>query len=105
MRPGQTIRLIVNVSKIINADPDTKDYLTLLFLPDYSVSLAEMIIPAVRLVLFFLLASFAVLMACFPERYQPAHLDGRYRGIWDVQHEGEPSCDSSPEILADGYFA
>ncbi|KAF8519332.1 glycosyltransferase family 35 protein [Hysterangium stoloniferum] len=41
-----TIRLIVCVSKVINADPDTKDYLTLLFLPDYSVSLAELIIPA-----------------------------------------------------------
>ncbi|KAH7089314.1 carbohydrate phosphorylase-domain-containing protein, partial [Auriculariales sp. MPI-PUGE-AT-0066] len=31
-----TIRLIVNVSKIINADPDTKEYLTVHFLPDYS---------------------------------------------------------------------
>lgn len=34
----QTIRLIVTVSKVINQDPDTKDYLTLLFLPDYSVT-------------------------------------------------------------------
>jgi hypothetical protein len=42
----QTIRLIVNVARIINADPDTKDYLTLYFLPDYSVSLAEVLIPA-----------------------------------------------------------
>ncbi|KAG6835218.1 hypothetical protein H0H93_003853 [Arthromyces matolae] len=37
-----TIRLIVNVARIINADPDTKDYLTLYFLPDYFVSLADM---------------------------------------------------------------
>jgi glycogen phosphorylase len=42
----QTIRLIVNVARIINADKDTKDYLSLYFLPDYSVSLAEVLIPA-----------------------------------------------------------
>lgn len=42
----QTIRLIVNVARIINDDPETKDLLSLYFLPDYSVSLAEVLIPA-----------------------------------------------------------
>ncbi|EIM84344.1 glycosyltransferase family 35 protein [Stereum hirsutum FP-91666 SS1] len=41
-----TIRLIVNVAKHINKDPDTNEYLSLFFLPDYSVSLAEVLIPA-----------------------------------------------------------
>ncbi|KAF9447389.1 glycosyltransferase family 35 protein [Macrolepiota fuliginosa MF-IS2] len=41
-----TIRLIVNVARIINDDPETKEYLQLYFLPDYSVSLAEILIPA-----------------------------------------------------------
>jgi starch phosphorylase len=40
------IRLIVNVGKVVNSDPDAKGILTVLFLPDYSVSLAELLIPA-----------------------------------------------------------
>ncbi|KAG1873774.1 starch phosphorylase [Suillus subluteus] len=41
-----TIRLIVNVARVVNSDPDTKDYLNVFFLPDYSVTLAEVLIPA-----------------------------------------------------------
>jgi starch phosphorylase len=41
-----TIRLIINAARIINADPETKEYLEVFFLPDYSVSLAELLIPA-----------------------------------------------------------
>lgn len=40
------IKLVGAVGKVINNDPDTKDFLRLYFLPDYNVSLAETIIPA-----------------------------------------------------------
>ena len=40
------IKLIVNVARVINSDPDTKEYLEVYFLPDYSVSLAELLVPA-----------------------------------------------------------
>ncbi|KAI8614952.1 glycosyl transferase [Chytriomyces sp. MP71] len=40
------IKLINNVANIINEDPDTSDYLKLVFIPNYNVSLAEIMIPA-----------------------------------------------------------
>eukprot|EP00878_Enallax_costatus_P047605 GHUV01058535.1.p1 GENE.GHUV01058535.1~~GHUV01058535.1.p1 ORF type:complete len:148 (-),score=34.68 GHUV01058535.1:153-596(-) len=39
------IHLVVKVGDLINKDPETKDLLRLYFLPDYNVSLAEVIIP------------------------------------------------------------
>jgi starch phosphorylase len=39
------IHLAVKVGDLINKDPDTKDLLRCYFLPDYNVSLAEVIIP------------------------------------------------------------
>ncbi|KAJ3095527.1 Non-essential glycogen phosphorylase [Phlyctochytrium planicorne] len=40
------IKLINNVAEVINADPETSEYLKLIFIPNYNVSLAETIIPA-----------------------------------------------------------
>ena len=45
----QIIQLIVCVSKLTNSDPDTRDKLRVVFMEDYNVSLAEIIIPAAEI--------------------------------------------------------
>ncbi|EEA06251.1 glycogen phosphorylase, putative [Cryptosporidium muris RN66] len=40
------IKMINNLSVVINNDPDTKEYLMCIFLPNYNVSNAQVIIPA-----------------------------------------------------------
>lgn len=44
-----TIKLINSVAAVINRDPETSQFLKLIFLADYNVSLAEMIVPAADL--------------------------------------------------------
>jgi starch phosphorylase len=45
----QIIRLINDVARTINADPATRELLRIVFIENYNVSLAEMVIPAADL--------------------------------------------------------
>ncbi len=49
VRAKQIISLIVAVSKLVNSDPQVRNKLKVVFLEDYKVSLAEIIIPAADL--------------------------------------------------------
>jgi len=46
LRAKNIIRLICHVASIVNSDPETSDFLKVVFIPNYNVSLAEIIIPA-----------------------------------------------------------
>jgi starch phosphorylase len=43
------IKLIQSVAEVVNADPKTRELIRVVFLPDYRVSLAEVIMPAAEL--------------------------------------------------------
>jgi starch phosphorylase len=43
------IKLIHSIAEVVNADPQTRDVLKVVFLPDYRVTLAEAIMPAAEL--------------------------------------------------------
>ena len=45
-RAKNVIKLIHNVSRVVNSDQEVAEYLKVVFLPDYSVSIAELVIPA-----------------------------------------------------------
>ena len=49
IRAKQIISLIVAVSNLVNSDPDVRDKLKVVFVEDYRVSLAEIIIPAAEI--------------------------------------------------------
>ncbi|MGN6185931.1 MAG: glycogen/starch/alpha-glucan phosphorylase [Thermoanaerobaculia bacterium] len=43
------IKLIHSIAEVVNADPRTREHLRVVFLPDYRVTLAELIMPAAEL--------------------------------------------------------
>jgi starch phosphorylase len=46
LQAKRIVKLIIDVAATVNTDPEIGDLLKIIFIPDYNVSVAEMLIPA-----------------------------------------------------------
>ena len=49
LRAKMMVKFINEIAKVINNDPDTKDYLKLIFIPNYNASKEHIVVPSADL--------------------------------------------------------